>query len=276
MFGGRMRFFRKEMRKTTEALSELDTRLHNILFNKISITDAIRTLEKIESDYHVWRDKIGQESEYERARIVYKNERALKDIDKLFSRIRKYIAKKNNGVVTSIKPDREKSASQANQQDKKEKTLVGSHVSSADSDEISDDDYPKGVPSGEVALNNPEGIVANFRQETEVRRSIFNTIRKVHTRLLDPISGRLDPPTKKILFVWRFNLELKDHNRKLTFSVPIEMRGGRLKGNLTDGDYIRVDGKWKWSSGQTIEVTSVYNKNRSTAVKVAGSGVTTY
>lgn len=45
--------------------------------------------------------------------------------------------------------------------------------------------------------------------------------------------------------VWNFRLEDGDHNGVRLGTVQVEMRGISIEGSLTDGDTVRVTGRWR-------------------------------
>ena len=257
MFNKKLNFHKREIKEIKNELTELYKKLCHIFFNKISTDEAIYRLEKTMTKFSNWNRLYENMDENFKRKISYKFKNDLNTINKLSQIIKSKIEKKGKRIKTNY-------------------ISMGTNNINIPDSRNEQDIRRKKITNKILKLKDPEGIVGNFHQEMEIHRSVINTIRKVYARILDPISGRLDPPTKKAIQVWKFTMNVQYPGENLTFNVPIEMRGSRLKGHIQDGDQVQIYGKWKWSSGDIIEVMNVYNKTTRRKVKVTGSAVKIY
>lgn len=236
-------------------LTRLNKRYGNLIFNRLTIDDAKYFLDSCRSDYIAWQKSLENLDIKIKTMIFSKCKAKIFNVEKLFQTIDYKTNKLDK--ISRIK---------TNQKDK----YLSPNTLKEDQPIVCRDF------NGTIKLRNPEGIVESFRQETEQKRSIINTARKIHSRLLDPIFGRLDPPTKKITMVYKFNLIFFYSDKNLTISIPIKMRGQRLKGDIANGDEVALTGIWKWNAGETIEIREIVNKSINKKVKVVGKSVLVY
>lgn len=69
--------------------------------------------------------------------------------------------------------------------------------------------------------------------------------------------------------VWSFRVESYDASGNRLPPIPVEMRGLKFTGAISEGDWVEVQGRWR--EGRTLRAKRVYNQTTKTTVAAVGT-----
>ena len=92
-------------------------------------------------------------------------------------------------------------------------------------------------------------------------------------RLTGQVSGfqqRYEPTRAGSVTVWDFRIDRHDGDGKPLPRVAAEMRGMRIEGGLSIGDWVETDSKWR--PGKTLQLRNIKNLSTNSVVEAHGAG----
>jgi len=252
--------YQQELRKIRDELEEIYSQLGHRLFNKLSKDEGVNLLHKAENAYRGWHEKLRTEDWRAQGKVLRKYRRDLEKTEILIEKIRLRLKKKGVSLSSlSIAGANETAPNKAQQLDIKQETIAETKATVV---EVKKPQQKVSRPPNKA--NDPVGYVRGLQMREEVKRTVDGIFRMVTLTL--NFQGYAN---HKVRHVWSFSLDVPDKYGNLWYSIPVIVRGNKIKGGFSEGDLVRVYGNYE--AGQVLETDRIYNESTRSAVKVTSN-----
>lgn len=259
MFGGNHnKQYQQDLRNIRDELGEIYSQLGHRVFNKLSKDEGVALYYKAEKQYLVWHEKLRTEDWRIQSKVLKKYRRDLEKTEILIEKIRLRLRKKgvslsvmSQGVSDSAPPV--ESQQHVAQQESMAETFPVI---------LEPEEPQQSTRRPPDKASDPVGYIRGLQVREEMKRTVDGILRMVS--FTPNVRGFAN---HKIRHVWSFSLDVCDKDGYLWYSVPVIIRGNKVKGGFAEGDLVKVYGQYE--AGQVLETNRLYNETTRTQVRVS-------
>ncbi len=119
-------------------------------------------------------------------------------------------------------------------------------------------------------FREPQGSAPAGDKGAPVQGGIEGNVRSFHERIESRSQSTQQGSSSTQTIVWTFVLDRVETDGNPAQPIPVQMRAKSFDGLISDGDKIRIKGKWR--PGKTLTPHNVYNVTNQAVVASIGGG----